>query len=187
MLARRAEGVRQVMLADRLILTKCDLVSEAATQALRTELVRLNPYAAIVTSRLVPPASAEHFFAPPTASDKPAIPVDTAVVDHAVATFTMVLDRAVPWERFMAWIELLLVARGSNILRMKGFVWVAEVERPVLLQGVHEVLYPPETLPDWPDGVRRTELVFIVENITRKAVERSLFEFLGWRDVELRI
>jgi G3E family GTPase len=80
----------------------------------------------------------------------------------------------------MSWLELLLVSRGESILRMKGFVWAAEIDRPALLQCVHEVLYPPETLPAWPGGVPRTELVFIVENISRNAVERSLFEYLGW-------
>lgn len=187
MLERRVEGARQVMLADRLILTKCDLASETATQAVRAALARLNPHAAIVNSQLDPPAASEHFFAPPTAKDRPS-PADAATdAAHAVSTFTVVLGRAMPWSRFMAWIELLLVARGSSILRMKGYVWAAEIERPVLLQGVHELLYPPETLPDWPDGNRRTELVFIVENMTRKAVEKSLFEFLGWRDAAPRI
>ncbi len=187
MLERRVEGARQVMLADRLILTKCDLASASATQALRAALARLNPRAAIVNSQLDPPAPSEHFFAPPAADHRPAAPVAAADADHAVSTFTVVLDRAMPWSRFMAWVELLLAARGSSILRMKGFVWASEIERPVLLQGVHELLYPPETLPDWPDGNRRTELVFIVENMTRKAVENSLFEFLGWRDAAPRI
>jgi G3E family GTPase len=187
MLERRIEGMRQILLADRLILTKCDLASKAATQAVRAALARINRHAAIVKSQLDTPAAPEHFFAPPTSNEKLAFPVDSSDSDHAVSTFTMVLDRAMPWSRFMAWIELFLVARGSSILRMKGFVWASEIERPVLLQGVHEILYPPETLPDWPNGNRRTELVFIVENITRKAVERSLFEFLGWRDAVLRI
>lgn len=182
MLERRAEGLRQAMLADRLIVTKCDLAPEAAAQALRAVLARLNPRAEIGFSWLDRPASANHFFAATAAVERPTLPADTDSADHAVSTFAVVLDRPVPWTRFMAWIELLLAARGASILRMKGFVWAEEIERPVLLQSVHEVLYPPETLPDWPEGKKRTELVFIVENVTRRAVELSLFEFLGWRD-----
>jgi G3E family GTPase len=181
MLERRAEGTRQVVLADRLIVTKCDLVAEGATSSLARTLARLNPAAQIVMSRLDPPADPNIFFSEPMAAQSRGAVADAPEIDHAIGTFTVVLDRPVIWARFMSWLELLLVARGDSILRMKGFVWAAEVERPILLQGVHEVLYPPETLPEWPDGVKRTELVFIGENITRRAVERSLFEYLGWR------
>lgn len=181
MLERRAEGTRQVVLADRLIVTKCDLAAEGAVSALSRTLARLNPAAQIVTSRLDPPADPNIFFSEPVAIRARVVDAELAETDHAIGTFTIVLDRPVAWARFMAWLELLLVNRGDSILRMKGFVWAAEVERPILLQGVHEVLYPPETLPDWPDGAKRTELVFIGENITRRAVEQSLFEYLGWR------
>jgi len=180
MLERRAEGTRQVVLADRLIITKCDLVAEGAVSSLFRTLAKLNPGAQIVTSRLDPPANPNTFFSEPPAVKASSTVADEPEADHAIGTFTIVLDRPVVWARFMSWLELLLVNRGDSILRMKGFVWAAEVERPILLQGVHEVLYPPETLPAWPDGTKRTELVFIGENITRRAVERSLFEYLGW-------
>lgn len=180
MLERRAEGARQVVLADRLIVTKCDLVAGEAASSLARTLARLNPAAQLVRSRLDPPAGPNVFFSEPAAIQSRGADADEPEVDHAIGTFTVVLDRPVAWARFMSWLELLLVNRGDSILRMKGFIWAAEVERPILLQGVHEVLYPPETLPDWPNGAKRTELVFIGENITRRAVERSLFEYLGW-------
>lgn len=49
-LDRQAESVKQAAVADRIVITKVDLASSAATQALRERLSKLNPGATILQS-----------------------------------------------------------------------------------------------------------------------------------------
>ena len=81
----------------------------------------------------------------------------------------------VQWASFVEWIELLLFGRGDSILRVKGLLNVAGEDRPVIVQGVQHVLYPPEHLPAWPDaGARDGWIVFIARDLTASSIERSL-------------
>jgi G3E family GTPase len=48
---------------------------------------------------------------------------------------------------------------------------------PVLLNGVQHVVHPPQHLDDWPDGDRRSRLVFIGRGVDAGALERSLRAF----------
>jgi G3E family GTPase len=78
------------------------------------------------------------------------------------------------WEAFVEWLELLLYSRGDSILRVKGLLNVVGHDRPLVVQGVQHVLYPPEHLASWPDGTRSGWMVFIARNLTRSSIEASL-------------
>jgi G3E family GTPase len=83
----------------------------------------------------------------------------------------------------MTWIELLLTARGDQILRFKGLMNVAGNEKPVVIQGVQHVVYPPETLASWPTADRSTCLTFITQDLSRTAVENSMRSIFGANQV----
>ena len=71
---------------------------------------------------------------------------------------------------------MLLQARGSDLLRVKGLLDVGG-EGPLLLNGVQHVVHPPEHLDAWPDDDRRSRLVFVGRGLARGDVERSLLAF----------
>ena len=105
------------------------------------------------------------------------------VHDGTIGTFVVALPRPVHWDAFVEWIELLLFGRGDSILRVKGLLNVAGDERPVIVQGVQHVLYPPEHLPAWPDPqAREGWIVFIARNLTRSSIETSLRSLRGASD-----
>jgi G3E family GTPase len=56
-------------------------------------------------------------------------------------------------------------------LRVKGLVAVEGVRGPVVVHAVQHVAHRPVELEDWPDGDRRSRLVFITRNLPREAVE----------------
>ena len=57
-------------------------------------------------------------------------------------------------------LDLLRSAHGPKLLRLKGIVRLAEdQDRPIVVQGVQDVFYPPERLDRWPGRDRRTRLV----------------------------
>jgi G3E family GTPase len=73
---------------------------------------------------------------------------------------------------------MLLHARGEDVLRVKGLVDVGEAG-PVLLNGVQHVVHPPEHLEEWPDGDRRSRIVFITRGVRSEELLVSLKAFRG--------
>jgi G3E family GTPase len=70
---------------------------------------------------------------------------------------------------------VLTALRGPDLLRVKGLVAVTGCKGPVVVHAVQHVAHRPIELEDWPDGDRRSRLVFITRGLSREAVE-LLFE-----------
>ncbi len=189
-LAAHREARQQLGIADRLVLTKCDLIDASTRESLVDKLGALNVNATVRTSGSSAGSVAElladddaPWHRPPDA------PVDVSahdardrghdhdeghVHDGTIGTFTVALSEAVAWEPFVEWLELLLYSRGDSILRVKGLLHVVGDDLPVVVQGVQHVLFPPEHLPAWPETTRSGWLVFIARNLTRSSIEASL-------------
>ena len=71
---------------------------------------------------------------------------------------------------------MLLQARGEDVFRVKGLLDVGG-PGPVVLNGVQHVVHRPVHLDGWPDGDRRSRIVFIGRGVDRDAVEASLRAF----------
>src|SRR5262249_42340077 len=82
-------------------------------------------------------------------------------------------DAPLDWERFLAWLKLLLASRGEQLLRVKGLLNVAGWPKPIVIHGVQHVFYPPAELDGWPDADRRSRVVFITRDLPGSAVEKS--------------
>jgi G3E family GTPase len=93
-----------------------------------------------------------------------------------VRAVSIVIDEPLDWTAFGIWLTMLLQARGSEIFRVKGLLDVGAAG-PLLLNGVQHVVHPPVHLDVWPDGDRRSRLVFIGLGLERDALERSLAAF----------
>ena len=72
---------------------------------------------------------------------------------------------------------MLLHSHGTDVLRVKGLLNVAGNDNPVVIHGVQHLVHPPVHLAAWPDGDRRSRLVFIVRDIAQSEIERSLAAF----------
>jgi G3E family GTPase len=169
----REESVRQVAAADTLVITKTDLAPAAGVV---TRLTRLNPAARIVEASFGAIAPGDVFSPPDHPRDPARHDGPAAHVHGDVGAVTVVLDDAVDWVAFGIWLTMLLQARGSGIYRVKGLLDVGAAG-PVLLNGVQHVVHPPVHLDAWPDGDRRSRLVFIGVALDREALTRSLQAF----------
>ena len=187
-LAGFSEAVRQVAMADRLIVTKTDLANSTSLQALRKRLRALNRPAQILESSEVTAATcqvltddiydgagkfreANHWIAEEIDNDA------AHAHTHDVESFSLVFDRPLDWTAFGVWASMLLHRHGSDILRLKGLLNVAGVPTPVLINAVQHIVHPPGHLEQWPDADRRSRLVFIVRGLQRARIERSLSLF----------
>ena len=183
-----AESVKQVSMADRLVVTKIDLSDEPSLTALHRRLRSLNISAQIVESTEI--GGDPHQLLTDDIYDAAgkfreaghwtAQEVD-AHSSHAhtsdVQSFAAVFDRPLDWTAFGVWASMLLHRHGAGVLRLKGLLNVEGVPTPVLINGVQHIVHPPSHLEKWPDADRRSRLIFIVRGLRRARIERSLAAF----------
>jgi G3E family GTPase len=168
---REPESFRQAAAADRLVVTKTDLAPAAE---LEDRLTALNPVAEILEASFgeLDPAA---LFGGEGRRLRHLEPGDHG--EHGgVQAHTLVFEQPLDWTAFGVWLTMLLAARGSDVLRVKGLLDVGG-PGPLLLNGVQHVVHPPEHLDEWPDADRRSRLVFIGRGLDRGALERSLSAF----------
>jgi G3E family GTPase len=166
-----AEARKQAILADRLVITKTDIAGGAAADRLAAKLRALNRSAEILQAvngaldptRLTEPASNQRndFVAEAAHSD-------------GVVSFVIREDAPMPWPVFARAMDTRMAMRGPDLLRMKGFLNVEGCAGPVLVQFVQHLAHPPVELTHWPDGDRRSRVVFITKGISERQV-RELF------------
>jgi G3E family GTPase len=202
------EAVKQVAVADRIVLAKTDLAQPERTAALQRRLRRLNPgarqmtageasAAALLDAGPFDPASGriadvaawlnEEAFrdaAGHEGHDHGAgtgqDPHDRNRHDGHVRAFALATDVPIPLAALDLFMTLLPSAHGPKLLRLKGLVRTAEdPERPVVLHGVQHVMHPPVVLPRWPDDDRRTRLVFITRDLEESFVRGLWDAFTG--------
>ncbi|QLQ04515.1 MAG: GTP-binding protein [Thiobacillus sp.] len=194
------EAVKQVAVADRLLLTKTDLASADLVAALRNRLATLNPAADIVTvthGELDPAAiqnlglwNAEtrslevmRWLKPqryrPASASPLAGKAHPELHDARIQAFSVVIDT--PLDRFglQSALGMLASFRAENLLRFKAIVNLKDEPLPVVLHGVQHVLYPEVRLDTWPDDDHRSRFVFIVRDLEPEFVARLLADFSG--------
>jgi G3E family GTPase len=167
-----AEARKQVILADRLVVTKTDIAGKNAASALTAKLRALNAGAEILQavngaldpSRLTEPASDQRntFMAEEVHSD-------------GIGSFVLTQNEPMPWPAFAKTMDTLTALRGPDLLRVKGFLAVEGCQGPVVVQFVQHLAHPPVELTAWPDGNRQGRVVFITKNISEAQV-RDLFK-----------
>lgn len=166
-----AEARKQVILADRLVITKTDIAGEGAGAALAMRLRALNPGAEIheaVNGEVDPTRLTE-----PAADQRSAF-VAEAEHSDSIGSFVLTESEAMAWPAFARTMNALMQLRGPDLLRVKGFLNVHGCRGPVMVQFVQHLAHPPAELESWPDGNRQSRLVFITRNISEEQVRALL-------------
>jgi G3E family GTPase len=202
-LDQHAEAVKQAAVADRIVLTKTDLLDTSELRAGKDQLVgrlrALNPAAPIIEAAEAAPARlldcglyepgrkipdvkrwlAEEAYAAAAAHDHHHH-YDRNRHDARIRAFTLATEAAIPAAAFENFLELLRSLHGPNLLRFKGVVKIADhPEQPLVVHGVQHLLHLPVRLARWPDHDHRTRLVFIVRDIEPRIVRELFDAFLG--------
>jgi G3E family GTPase len=198
-LDEHAEAVKQAAVADRIVLTKTDLATDAQREGIMVRLRALNPAATILDAakgeataerllncglydpeRKIPDVKkwlAEEAYADPHGHHHHH---DVNRHDAHIGAFVLTSDAAIPAGTLEMFLELLRATHGNKLLRVKGIVKLAEMpDTPVVVHGVQHVFHPTARLERWPDDDHRTRLVFITRDLPERTV-RELFEaFIG--------
>jgi G3E family GTPase len=202
------ESVKQAALADRIVLTKTDLVDtpeqRAQMEALTARLRALNPAAPILDAA-AGEADANHLtgcglYDPATkipdvkrwlAAEAYADPDthhghdqhhhhDVNRHDARIRAFSFASEAAIPAAMFDLFIELLRSLHGPDMLRLKGIVKIAETpETPVVVHGVQHLFHPVVRLERWPDDDHRTRMVCIMRDGAPEKIAELFEAFLA--------
>jgi G3E family GTPase len=182
-LARFPESVNQAAIADAIVLTKTDLAEAAAVAELRDRLRRLNLSASLSDSAAPDFDAAGLLAGDGKTPDWLAAMAETPDTElhadhsHGISSFCLTFDTALDWTAFGIWMTMLLNRHGDRVLRIKGMLDVKGAPDPVFINGVQHIVHPPEHMGAWPGAERRTRIVFIVKDMERAAIERSLAAF----------
>lgn len=199
-LAHMPEAVKQVAVADRLVMTKTDLASTESVGALQAQLRAVNPQARQLEAvhGALDPTELSGLSFQRARIDGVALarwlgPVDTPASSGSgdrqeqlsasahstgITTFCVWFDAPFSWQSFSAIVQVLTSLRGPDLLRVKGLVHLREEAGPVVVQGAQHLFHEPVTLESWPSDDRRSRLVFITRGLERDTVE-SLFRAIG--------
>jgi G3E family GTPase len=191
------EAVRQVAVADQIVLTKRDLAAEDG-HALEDRLRALNPSAPIQEASVEPSALLGGLFGldGKSADVRDWLGAEDRAHKHhhghghhhhdvnrhdaAIRAFSLTSDIPVPRAAFEMFLDLLRSSHGPNLLRLKGLVALADApDRPLVVHGVQHVIHAPVHLDAWPDADHRSRLVLIVRDLDPAFVSRLWDAFLG--------
>lgn len=206
-LDEQEEAVKQVAVADRIVLTKTDLATTPeqmrAVEILRARLAALAPAARIIevadahaatlldsglfgfegkspdVARWLNDEALAQARAP-SQDAPPANAHDPNRHDARIRSFCLTSDRLISPATFDLFMDMLRNVHGSNMLRVKGLIGLSDdPTRPVVIHGVQHVFHPPVRLDGWPDGEPLTRIVFILRDIEPQHVQGLWSAFLG--------
>lgn len=185
-LANNIEAVRQVSMADAVVITKGDLRSAHDVHTLEAEIRARAPDATIIDAQdsnldlaqlFTRDAALPRMRTDAAETGAAIAPADTP--SHRTRSFVLPLQDHIDWPAFTLWLSALLHRHGDRILRVKGMVTVRSTGKPLVIQGVQHVMYPPIHLDEGEAPDQERGLVFITAGIEQAEIERSLRRFLA--------
>ena len=195
------ESLKQLALAEKIILSKTDIVDKDEIKSLVYRIKEINPVSQIIFSKFgnIPleeifglgaydpykkSADVKKWLAAEKYKDKKHHHHhDVNRHNENIRAFSMMSENPVNMIAFSFFRDMITAALGANLLRMKGIVNIAGEERPAVIHGVQHIFHPVQWLETWPDNDRRTKLVFITQNIKKEQIE-DFFRPLMGLDIE---
>lgn len=182
------EAVRQVAMADTLVITKTDLAEPRTTDALEARLAGMNPFARRLRNRaggsaveLLDPhdltaragSTGVKQTAGMFAGGARLAPVARAH-DATIRARSFVLAGPVDWPALAEWQSAIVERFGDRMLRVKGLVEIAESGRPMVIHGIGRYFHPPERLAAWPSADTRSRIVCIGRDVDDAALDAAM-------------
>ena len=187
-LDRQPESVRQVALADVILITKTDIADSEEPARLRERLVNINSVATIIEAGHGDEFQIAAFSAAaPGGIDRL---IETACADphdHSadhvhghlddVRTFT-IRSGAISWAQYAEIVSKLQAIGNDDFLRLKAILDIAGHHRPVALHGVQGLIHSPGIAATWPSGERESIFVVIARGDIGETVRAMIEDVL---------
>ncbi|KZV29737.1 COBW domain-containing protein 1-like [Dorcoceras hygrometricum] len=190
------EAVEQIAYADRIILNKIDLASDADVEEVTRRIKHINGMAQIklakygvvdmdfvlgvggydldrIESEIKPDDSHCSHQHENGQGEHHHHHHHNHVHDSAVSSVSIVSEGTLDLDYFDDWLERLVEEKGDDLYRMKGILSVTDSEQRYVFQAVHSIF---DGCPgkDWePDEKRINKLVFIGKNLDETALRKG--------------
>lgn len=173
------EAQEQAAFADRLLISKVDLVDKSALDALVTRLRRINARAPITRVNFGD-ADIHNLLDVCGFSLESILQIEPDFltdVDHEhdddVSSFVFSAERPFRPERMTSFFQDLVNQHGANLMRYKGVLHYAGFENRVIMQGVHMLMTSDVGAP-WGQETRLSHLVFIGRDLPEVELKQRL-------------
>lgn len=184
-LDRFSETARQLVLADRVVITKTDLASPAEAALARAAVVGVNPGATLLLreeaignpSRLFGAGlydkSSGRFRVSAWLRDEPHGAED---VSHSsgVQCFAVRFANRLPWHELEDFLRTLLALEGARVLRLKGVLRAVDHPAALAVHAIHHQLHVPVEVPESAALPECSVLVFITQDLAREHVVEAM-------------
>jgi G3E family GTPase len=174
------EALEQVGFADRILLSKTDLVTQEALQAITTRVRQMNPRAPIKQvhfgkTDIQDILDIAGFSLDEILKIEPDFLEDVSHEhDDDVASFVFRSERPFRMEKLEIFLGGMLEIYGAQLLRYKGILHVAGDDNRWAFQGVHMLMGGEQGNP-WKSGEKRESvMVFIGKNLPKEDFEKGL-------------
>lgn len=185
------EAVKQIALADIIIVSKTDLIDSDEVDAIYEVAQKINPSAKILPAvkgnlspkilfDIGPYKNANQAYdskvtswlnikAPNIASSLRPASVNGMVgvakpkiIAHSnIDSFALEYDEPLEALTLLAAISQVQEQYGDSILRIKGILDLKGQDKPIVIHGVLGNLYPLSELKEWPENLKKSQIVFI--------------------------
>jgi G3E family GTPase len=174
------EARQQVGFADRVLLSKTDLVSEEETGALVERLRRMNPRAPHTRVNFGE-TDLKEILDIRGFNLNAALEVDPDFLEDAhhdhdddIASFVWKDARPLDMEKIETFLSLMIQNYGIDLLRYKGVLSIKDEPRRMIFQGVHMLMGGTPGKPWGPGEARESRMVFIGRKLPRKLFVEGL-------------
>ncbi len=184
-LEQHKEAQEQVGFADRILMSKTDLVSKEEQEALRQRLTRINPRAPIKPVQFGNAEVAEVLdlkgfnLNAILEIDPDFLDNDEHEHDEAVGSFVFKSDRPFDGLKLEEFLGGMVQVYGQDMLRYKGVLYIKGSERRMVFQGVHQLM-GADAGKKWENGEKpSSKMVFIGRQLPKETFLKGLEQCLA--------
>jgi len=185
------EAVEQVAFADRLLLNKCDLVTEAELERVEGRLKALNKFAPIMRCTKSE-VSVDSVLNIKGFDLKRTLEMDPEFLntdnehehDTSVSSMSVTLKGDLDLDMVQKWVSQILQEKGADIYRMKGVLSIKYSDMKFVYQAVH-MIFNGDFMEAWtPEEKRESKIVFIGKNLDHEMLRKDFTACLSTDEAE---
>jgi G3E family GTPase len=191
-IADRMEAKKQAAVADVLLITKCDLASDAQLEMISSQLSELNPGATQyrITQGEIDPqaiidvglfntektAQPQKWLRAPTRSKSLRGTLPQKVHDDEIVSFTVSMPKPLTWAQLEPILKWLTETYSEQLLRLKGIIHAEDAPAPLAIHAVHNTIYPPTLLTGWDEDEPISRIVLIGKGLDELKIRDALMQ-----------
>lgn len=192
------EAVNQIALADLIVVTKVDLVSEGDLEDYAARVGSINTSARLIYANngQVPTGAIFGLSAlrDDVSSDDIAHWLGKVEKPNArhrgddlhqghdhhhhhenqIVSASIAVSEPIPARVFDVWLDMLIALKGPDLLRMKGLVHVKGMDWPFVFHGVQHIFDAPVPLKSWSGEDSTSRVVAIARNMSKEDLDAAL-------------